>query len=310
MIFLGCRSGWFWLVLLATAVLAAATLFRLGMASAVAAGLFGTGLAGDFESHVLDHPIIFRGCLTLGGQIISDEDAVGDVEPERLQGTEVAFATSSDAKFALGIHKAEHGESSQAIAWGEVFLMLHGCSIDRMQEVEGDGFHVEFLEREGHFDDVALAFTHPDDPAAAELQTCLAHVLEGFHPIVEGMGGADLFVVFAARVQVVVDFVDPCRGQPHGLGFIEQTEARANIQSVLLLDFGNDRLDGLDFAFVRGAAADNDAVGLALAFRGDSGAVEEFVPTEDGVLRDRGVGDLRLAAVVAVLGAETAFCVH
>ncbi len=179
-----------------------------------------------------------------------------------------------------------------------------------MQEVERDGFHVEFLEREGHFDDVALAFTHPDDPAAAELQTRLSDVFESFHSIVEGMGGAYFFVVFAARIEVVVDFVDPCRGQPHGLGFIEQPEARANIQSVLLLDFGHDRLDGLDFAFVGGAAADNDAIGLALAFRGDSGAVEEFVPTEDGVLRDRGIGDLRLAAVVAVLGAESAFRVH
>lgn len=144
---------------LATAALAAAALFRRWMASARAAmvvraasifrarrgtGTGQRGLAGDLEPHVLDHPIIFRRCLTLGGQVISDENAVGDVEPEGLHGPEVAFATSGDAKFALGIHKAEHGEGSKAVAWCEVFLLLHGGSIDRMQEVERDRFHVEF----------------------------------------------------------------------------------------------------------------------------------------------------------------------
>lgn len=311
--------------LLATTVFAAAARFRSCRGGAIASLILGaarcfrarggTGvgqccLAGDFESHVLDHPIIFRGGLALGGQVIADEDAIGDVEPERLQGSEVAFATSSDPKFALGVHETEHRESAEAVARGEVFLLLHRRPIDRMQEVERDGFHVKFSKRESHFNDVALAFPHPDDTTTAELQSCFANVLECFHSIVKGMGRANLFVVFAARVEVVVDFIDASCGQPHRLGFIEEPKARANVQAVLLLDFGNNGLDGLDLPFVGCATADNDAISFALSFRSDSCSIEEFVPAEDGVLRDRCIRDFRLAAVVAVLWAESAFCVH
>ena len=38
------------------------------------------GLAGDFETHVFDHAIVFGGRLSLCRQIVTDEDAVGDIE--------------------------------------------------------------------------------------------------------------------------------------------------------------------------------------------------------------------------------------
>ena len=63
-------------------------------------GSWTDGLAGDFESKVLDHLVVFRGCLPLGGQVVSDEEAIGDIQAEGLQGAEVSFATTGDSKFA------------------------------------------------------------------------------------------------------------------------------------------------------------------------------------------------------------------
>ncbi len=88
-----------------------------------------------------------------------------------------------------------------------------------MKEVQGDRFHGEFSEGESHIDDIFAGLAHSDDATAAELQAGFTNVLEGFESIFESMGRADFFVVVLARIEVVVDFVDPGSGKSLGLGF-------------------------------------------------------------------------------------------
>lgn len=75
--------------------------------------LVGQGhLACDFESQVLDHAIIIRWSLALGGQVIADEDTVGDHESQRLKGSEVSFSPTCNSQFALWVDESEHGKRS------------------------------------------------------------------------------------------------------------------------------------------------------------------------------------------------------
>ena len=278
-----------------------------------AVGLSSAGqsrLAGDFESEVFDHSVVLRGGLALGREVIPDEDAIGDHQAQGLERSEVAFATAGDPQFACGVDEAEHGQGSDAVAGREVFLLLHRSAIDGMEEIQGDRLDGELLERESHFDDVLSAFTHSDDPTAAECQSRFSDIFKRLDAVLEGVGRADLRVVFLAGIEVMVDFVDPCGGQPLGLRFVEQSEASADIQTVGLLDFRDDLFDRLDLTFVRCPAADDNAVGFALPLGGKFGPLEQLIAAEDVVFGDRSVGNFRLATVVAILGAKSTFGVH
>ena len=69
-------------------------------------------------------------------------------------------------------------------------------------------------------------------------------------------------------------------------------------------------LDRRHLALVGPAGRDDDAVGLGAALGGRGGAVEQLLAVEQVVARNLGVGDLRLRAVAAVLGAQAALGVH
>lgn len=96
------------------------------------------GLAGDFESEILDHLVVFRGSLSLGGQVVPDEEAIGDIQAEWLQGSKVSFATACDSKFAGGVYESHHGQSADAISRGQVLFVLHRGAVDSMKEVQWD----------------------------------------------------------------------------------------------------------------------------------------------------------------------------
>ena len=60
-------------------------------------------VAGYDETHFFDHPVISLRRLAFGGEIVADEDGIGDVEGEGLEAAEVDFAAAGDADFALGV---------------------------------------------------------------------------------------------------------------------------------------------------------------------------------------------------------------
>ena len=90
------------------------------------------------------------------------------------------------------------------------------------------------------------------------------------------MRRADVAVAFGARVEVVVHPVHAAGGEALGLIGREQAEAGADLQAVLVLDLGDDRLDRLDLAFVRAAGGNYDAVRLRLALGRGGGAASSF----------------------------------
>src|SRR5207249_2712783 len=63
----------------------------------------------DDKAELFDHLIIGFGRLTLGGEIVADEDRIGGIEAESLQAPQMPLAAASDAQLALRIHEAKHG---------------------------------------------------------------------------------------------------------------------------------------------------------------------------------------------------------
>ena len=115
---------------------------------------------------------------------------------------------------------------------------------------------------------------------------------------------------FRSAVEVVVDSVDTTSLQPSRLRFIQQPQAGADVQVVFLFDLRNDFLDRFHLAFVWSASGDYQAVGLRTSFGRDFGGVHQRISFENVVLGNGSVGDLGLAAVVTILGAQTALGVH
>ena len=220
------------------------------------------------------------------------------------------LAAAGDADFGFGVREPREGQNLEAAAGVEAGVAGERRAIDWVQEVDGDRLDGERTQLEEHVDDVAVDFAHADDAAGAELHAGVADGAEGAEAVVVGVGGANLAVMFAARVEVVVDLVDAAGFEAHRLLGREEAEAGADVEAIFLLDLGDDSLDGLDFTLARAAGGDHDAVGFRLPLCRHAGAVEEFVAAEEVVLGNLGVGDFRLRAVMAILGAEAAFGVH
>jgi hypothetical protein len=258
----------------------------------------------DSEPKVLDHPVIRLGRLAAGGQVVTDEDRVGGVEAEWLEGAEPEFSTAGNAQIATGVDKAEQGERSQAVAWGEVPCTFQGRAGDGIEEVDRNRFNRQVPQGEGHFDQVVGRFAHADNPARADFKSGIADCVERCQAIGKVVRGADLSVVIAACIEVMIDTVDSARLETLRLIVAEQTNGDADLQRVGLFDFRDDLAEGVDFPRGGPAARKDDAVGARLTLLGLLGTGQKLLTVEEIVRRDSGVGDPRLGAVAAVFGTK------
>ena len=78
--------------------------------------------------------------------------------------------------------------------------MLQRGTRNRKQEIDGEGFRLDFPKLHQHINDIFPGFSHADDAAAADLiAKTLEHADIG-HALVEGVGGADVRIVIPAAV--------------------------------------------------------------------------------------------------------------
>ena len=183
------------------------------------------------------------------------------------------FASACDSQFAFGIYKPKHAQRSQAVARVQILFAFQRGTVDRMQKVERYGFDCQITEFERHGHDVFVFFTHPDDTTAAEFHASFANILERFDTIVEGMRRANLRIILAARVQIMIHLVHASCLKSFGLVLVEQSKTSADVEPVLFLDLRNNGLDRFHFSLVGCTAADHDAIGLALSLCCESGTV-------------------------------------
>ncbi len=271
------------------------------------------GLAGalDLEAGVLDHVEVGLAGLALAGQVVAEEDGVGDVQAERLHRAQVHLAPAGDPHLGVRVDEADHREDAQAALRGEVPLLGERGALEGDQEVDRDGVRAQLAQREHHVDEVLVALAHAGDQAGAGGQARAVRLLHGVHPVRVGVGLGDGPVGVLGGVEVVVVGVGAGRLEPLRLVVGEQAEADADLDlGVGLLDGGHGVGDPVDVAVRRAAAAGHQADPFGAAGHAGAGRVGGLVRLEPGVLEDLGLGPEPLRTVRAVLRAEPALQVH
>src|SRR5664279_1374224 len=71
------------------------------------------------EASVGDHLKICLGLLALAGQVVTEEEGVGDLQCKRLERTQVHLATGGHAQLGVGAGEADQRENAKAGAGGE-----------------------------------------------------------------------------------------------------------------------------------------------------------------------------------------------
>ena len=115
------------------------------------------------------------------------------------------------------------------------------------------------------------------EKAGAEFETSIGGSSQSVEPIVVGMCRADLFVMPAAGVQVVVDAVDAGSFQTLSLNGGEEPQAATDVQVGLGLDLLHNPGHMFNFSVVGPPATGYDAVVVRLGFHGLAGAGEQFL---------------------------------
>ena len=102
------------------------------------------------------------------------------------------------------------------------------------------------------------------------------------------------------------DAVDTGRLQTLGLFLVEQAQAAADVQAVLVLDLRDGAGDVVDLAVAGAAAGGDDAIGAGLRRHGPFGTLHQLGFVQQRVPRDLGLGNDRLRTVSAIFRTETA----
>ena|SRR5437660_8267236 len=96
----------------------------------------------NLKTEILNHLPGILVVLSGGGQIAGNEDRVRRVQGQRLQRTQIDFATCGDANLLVRIEETHQAEDAQAIVWFEVSHALQWRAGDGKQEIHWNGLGI------------------------------------------------------------------------------------------------------------------------------------------------------------------------
>ena len=109
------------------------------------------------EPGVRDHVEVGLARLALAGEVVAEEDRVGQVQGERLQGAQMDLAAARDADLGVRADEADHRQDAQTALRGEVPLLGERGALEGDQEVHRNGVRIELAQREDDVDQVLVA---------------------------------------------------------------------------------------------------------------------------------------------------------
>ena len=139
-----------------------------------------------------------------------------------------------------------------------------------------------------HVDDVFVGLALPDDAARTELDPCFPADLKVMHAVSPGVSRADGGIVALARVDVVVDAVQPRLFQPHCLPGCQESERAADRDADIFVNRTDHAAQGIHLAVREGAAAQSHAEAVGLEPNGLSSLGEEDITGLERVVFDIG----------------------
>ena len=221
-----------------------------------------------------------------------EEDRVRGVQRLGLQPPQIELASPRHADLAGGICQPEQAEHLEAVPRIHPPTPLERGPVDGMQEVDRNRLGGQGPQLERHRHHVVVPFAQPHNPPRADFHPGLAHHLQRLQPVVERVGAADLVVMLAAGVEVVVHPVDSGVGELPGLVGAEQPEAAADIQGEFRLDLADHPREVLHLAIGGTASRRDNAEGPRLGRRGGPGVGEQRRLVVHAVDRNVGGRDL------------------
>lgn len=91
----------------------------------------------DGESGVGDHPVVVGAGLAFTGEIIAQEDRVGQVQSQWLQTAQMNFATSGQTNLDVGEAEAEQCQDPQAPSGCEIPALAQRVPSNGMRKLTG-----------------------------------------------------------------------------------------------------------------------------------------------------------------------------
>ena len=98
-----------------------------------------------------------------------------------------------------------------------------------MQEIDRNGLHIQRLQFEDGIDQIFVSLPHASNESAAQFHASFLRDFECVESILIGMRGANLFVIPARGIQIVIDAVNTGIRQTLRLVWFEQTQTSTNM---------------------------------------------------------------------------------
>jgi len=147
------------------------------------------------------------------------------------------FTASCHANFSIGIEKTGQAEDFQAPARIEIMAaVLKRRALYGDKEVDRDGIGPYFSDGHQEVHDIVICLPLAHYASRADFQPGSPASGYSVNPVLIGMGGTDLGVKALARIEVVIDPVEPCRPEALGLLFTQKSQRAAYRDSHLLLN--------------------------------------------------------------------------
>ena len=192
----------------------------------------------DDESGVGDHLQVSRSRLPFAGQVVAQEDGVGQVQAERLQAAQVDLTAARNAHLGVWKHEAEQGKDAQAALRSELPLPAERRALERDEEVDRHRVGIAPAEGEGEVHHIGVGLAHAEDGTRARREPRVLRHPHRVDAIGIGVRRADVAVIGFARVEIVVVRVHA--GGKQALRSLGGQEAERGAH----LDIGVTRLDG------------------------------------------------------------------
>ena len=173
----------------------------------------------------------------------------------------------------------------------------------RVEQIDGDAGRVDGRQLEGHLHTLLAGLAQVQDPAHARLQPGLANGGDRAQASLVSHRRGDLVVVALGRLHVVVDALDTRFAQRLGPRRGHVPDRRAALEAGVLGDQARAGEDAFEVALGEPLPLGHHAKAVGSRGLGGPCVLEDLLGLHHRVHRGLGLGEARLGAEAAVLGA-------
>ena len=270
-----------------------------------------SGWRATFRPELGEHLAVALGAVAEGRQEVAHHHAVdAGLDRQLLQLAEVLHAPPAEPEERVGEDQPEDRDPLDRLPRVHEVAVAELRAGARVEHVDRHAGGVDVRQLEGHLDALLAGLAEVEDAAHAGLQARLADRRDRAHAALVADRGGDLVVVAAGRLDVVVHALDAGLAQRRARSAeMWPTEA----QRLRLVCSETSRTPSrylVEVALGQPLALGDHAEAVGARRLGRASVFEDLLGLHHRVHRRLGVGEARLRAEAAVLGAAAGLGVH